>query len=292
MRNHHGTAHAIHEAAIHDHAGTAEATLAELLDLDADVLRRYWTDALTWVRRAARTTRRARILDLGAGTGTGTIALAQRFAGAEVIAVDVSEQMLSRIRAKALDLGLAHRIRTVQADLNDAWPAIEPVDLTWASMSLHHFADPERVLGNIAATTTPGGLLAVAEITEPLRFLPDDLGFGRAGLEARCLDALSAEHAQSLPTLGSDWSARLEAAGFTVLSERRFTIELNPPQPPRTARYARQWLGRVSSGLAHQLAPEDLETLAVLVDGDGPESLQRRADLQVRGSRTVTLARP
>jgi ubiquinone/menaquinone biosynthesis C-methylase UbiE len=289
MRAHHDADAATHEHPAHD--GTADAGLAELLDLDGDVLRSYWTDALTWVRHAATGSGRARILDLGAGTGTGTIALAQRFGGAEVIAVDVSEEMLSRIRVKALDEGLAHRIRTVQADLNVAWPAIDPVDITWASMSLHHMANPDRVLGDVFATTRPRGLVAVAEIAEPLRFLPHDVGFGRPGFEDRCLDALGKEHAQSVPQLGSEWAPRLEAAGFTVLSERTFAIELNAPHPTGTARYAQLWFRRLNSALAHLLAHEDLQTLATLIDGDGPESLQQRGDLQVRGSRTVTLAR-
>jgi SAM-dependent methyltransferase len=270
---------------------TNDAALAELLDLDGEVLREYWTAALTWVQREATATGHSRIFDLGAGTGVGAIALAQRFAGAEVIAVDVSEPMLSRLRAKALDLGLADRVRTVRADLDAEWPAIEPVDVTWASMSLHHLADPDRVLADVFAATRPGGLIAVAELTEHIRFLPDDLGFGRPGLEARCLDALTQEHAHSLPELGSHWAPRIEGAGFTLLGERTFRIELKPPHSPAAARYAHRWLGRLRSGTADRLAHDDLDAWATLLDGDGPQSLRQRNDLQVRGARTVTLAR-
>lgn len=284
MTEHHGS-HALHDGVNDD------AALAELLDLDGEVLRPYWTDALTWVRRAAAGDGPGRILDLGAGSGVGTIALAQRFAGAEVIAVDVSEPMLSRIRAKALDLGLADRIRTVPADLDVGWPAIDALDVTWASMSMHHLTDPDRVLGDVFAATRPGGLVAVAEMAEPLRFLPDDLGFGRPGLEGRCLAALEKEHAHSVPELGSDWAPRLETAGFTLLGERTLTIKMDAPHPPGAARYAQLWLQRLSPGLADQLAPDDLEALATLVDGTGPESVHQRDDLQIRGSRTVTLAR-
>jgi hypothetical protein len=110
-------------------------------------------------------------------------------------------------------------------------------------------------------------------------------------LEARCLDDLKKEHADSLPDLGSQWSPRLEAAGFTVFGERTITIERNPPHPPGAARYAQQWLRRLRSGLTHRLAEDDVKTLAILIDGDGPESLQQREDLQIRGFRTVTLAR-
>jgi SAM-dependent methyltransferase len=276
----------------HDHSPPgADDEFAELLDLDFEVVRPYWTDALSWVRRAA--TGQRHILDLGAGTGTATIALAQRFAGAAVVAVDASESMLARVRTKALDLGLADRIRTVPADLDELGrsPIVGPLDVTWASMSLHHLTDPDRVLGEIFAATRPGGLLAVAELTEQLRFLPDDLGIGRPGLEARCVDLMRVNHAHAVPELGSDWPARIVAAGFTLIGERTFTIALDPPQPRSAVRYAQLWLRRLRAGLADQLAPDDRQTLDVLLDDDGPHSPGRRADLRISGRRTVTLAR-
>jgi hypothetical protein len=158
-------------------------------------------------------------------------------------------------------------------------------------MSLHHLADPDRVLREVFASTRAGGLLAVAELTEPLRFLPDELGLGRPGLEARCLDALASAQADALPELGSQWSARLAAAGFELLSERRVTIEQDRPPSAGTVRYAQLWLGRLRSAIAQQLADDDLATLDLLIDGDGPASLRRRGDLAIRGARTVTLAR-
>jgi ubiquinone/menaquinone biosynthesis C-methylase UbiE len=288
MSHHHGHQHDTERPT--DNGATA-AALVQLLDLDGMALHSYWTDALTWVQRAAAGTSFERILDLGAGTGNGAIALAQRFPSAEVIAVDSAEDMLKRIRDKAASVGLADRIRTVQADLDVRWPEVDSVDVTWASMSMHHLSDPDRALGQVYASTRPGGLVAVAEFAEPLRFLPHDIGLGRPGLEERCLAALATEHAQSLPDLGSDWSSRLAAAGFMLVSERTFTIELNPPIGSVAARYAQCWLQRLRSGFGEQLAADDLETLGILVDGDGPESVQHRDDLQIRGSRTVTLAR-
>ena len=39
-----------------------------------------------------------------------------------MIALDVDEEMLKRIQDRARASGLADRIRTVQADLDQAWP--------------------------------------------------------------------------------------------------------------------------------------------------------------------------
>jgi SAM-dependent methyltransferase len=280
MPHSHATGHQHHDD---------DAVLAALLDLDAEVLRTCWTGVLAWVRQNATGCRR--ILDLGAGTGAGSIPLAERFVDAEVVAVDSSEAMLRRLRVKALDLGLAPRIRTIEADLDGPWPGVGPVDVTWASMSLHHLADPDRVLRDVFAATRPGGLMAVVEMAEPVRFLPDDVGSGRPGLESRCLEALAEVHAQDLPNLGSEWPGRLESAGFVIVGERTMTIELDPPHAPAASRYARLWLERMRSALTDRLAHDDVATLAALLDGDGPLSIRRRTDLRIRGTRSATLAR-
>jgi SAM-dependent methyltransferase len=279
-----------HEAS-HDHPDRSGPSLADLLDLDGRVLHEYWTQALSWVQDAVADGGHERILDLGAGSGTGTFALAHRFAGAEVIAVDNSEDMLIRIRAKAVDLGLAPRIRTIHADLDDQWPDLDPIDITWASMSMHHMSDPDRVLSQIFAASRPGGVVALAEFEEPLRFLPDDVGFGRPGVETRCLAALGEEHAHAMPDLGSAWSPRLSAAGFADVEERIFTIDLKSSRGTAAIEYARGWLGRMRSGVANRLDAEDQHALHTLVDGGGLESLQGRDELHIRGTRTVTVGR-
>ena len=278
----------------HDHAASADSSddfMTGLLDLDGEVLHDYWSAALDWVRNAAAGTGWARLLDLGAGTGTGALGLAERFPDAEVIAVDVEPGSLRRLHAKARALGLAGRVLAIEADLDADWPDLGTLDLTWASMSLHHLADPGRALGDVRAATRPGGLIAVAEFAEPLRFLPADLGFGRPGLEDRLVARLGHAHAEAMPTLGSAWAPRLADAGWDVIDERAFPIDLDPPTHPRAAEYARAWFARLSHGHTDQLEPDDEATLTALLAEDGPWSLSRRADLHIHGTRTVTLAR-
>jgi SAM-dependent methyltransferase len=243
-----------------------------------------------WVRQLAADPPPGRILDLGSGTGTGAFALLERFGQAEVIALDVSAEMLQRLIGQARALGLADRIRAVQADLDTAWPAIDAVDLAWASRSLHHLADPDRVLTDVLTTLRPGGLLVAAEMDAFPRFLPDDLGLGRPGLEVRCRAALAEVRAAELPNLGADWGARLVRTGFTVEAERLFAIELTPPLPASAGRYAQATLGRTRSGLGDRMSADDLATLDTLI-GDGPQGVLRRDDLTVRTTRIVWVAR-
>ena len=81
--------------------------MAELLDLDAEVLHSYLSEVIDWVHQLVAARPRHRILDLGSGTGTGALALARRFAEADVIAVDISTPLLDRLSDKARDLGVS-----------------------------------------------------------------------------------------------------------------------------------------------------------------------------------------
>ena len=286
MADHH------HRSDQHQHAnGTSEAAMAELLDLDAEVLHSHLSDVTGWLQGQAAGLHPRQILDLGSGTGTGTFALLQRFEDADVMAVDTSAYLLDRLRGKASILGVAGRVRTVQADLDTVWPDIGPVDLVWASSSLHHLADPDRVLTQVFGALRPGGLLAVLEMDSFPRFLPDDPGVGQPGLEARCHAALTEQRAAELPHLGSDWGPRLARAGFTIGAERTFTVHLMPPLPPATGRYAQASLRRIREGLGGRLSAADLATLDTLIESDGPAGVRQRDDLAVRTTRTGWLAR-
>jgi SAM-dependent methyltransferase len=264
---------------------------ASLLDLDAEVLHDYWSAALDFVRWAASGTSGDRLLDLGAGTGTGAMGLAERFPTAAVVAVDLAAASLDRLRAKATEAGIGARVTPVEADIDAGWPDVGMLDVTWASMSLHHFADPERVMRDVLANTRPGGLLAVAEFAEPIRFLPHDLGFGRPGFEARIGDMIAAARTEDMPTLGTAWAPRMAAAGWVVVDERDFVIDLDPPRHPKAAAYAVAWFTRLAHGMSDRLDPDDQKVLEQLLDERGPQSLLARADLHIRGVRTVTIGR-
>jgi hypothetical protein len=154
-------------------------------------------------------------------------------------------------------------------------------------------ADPDRVLTEAFAALHPGGLLAVIEMDSFPRFLPDGLGLGlgRPGLEARCHAALAERQADEVPQLGSDWGSRLPQAGFTIEAERPFAIDLTPPLPASTGRYAQASLRRIRSGLDGRMSADDLATLDTLIDSDGPDGVLQRDDLTVRTARTAWVAR-
>ncbi|MCM3688610.1 class I SAM-dependent methyltransferase [Kocuria rosea] len=268
----------------HDHH-RHEEDLAQLLELDAEMSGASWEEVTTWATQDVGDGPRT-IVDLGAGTGAGGVVLARRFPAAQVVAVDRSAVMLERVQATAREQGLDGRVHVVHADLDVTWPAVGEVDLVWASSFLHEVADPGAVLGAIRAALRPGGLLVVVEMDALPRFLPEDLGIGRPGLESRCHQALASAGWNAHP----DWRPLLEQTGFEVLGPRTVSAEAHPA-PLSTARCAQAWLSHMRPCLRGRLAAEDLDVLDRLLAEDRPEALLTRRDLSIRGSRTAWAAR-
>lgn len=269
---------------VHQH-GHAADDLAEMLDLDAEVLAEHTASIIEWLplKESPR-----QIVDLGCGTGAGTFALLGRFPDAHVTAVDSSADHLHRLREKAQANGLDGRVRTVQADLDTEWPDLGRPDLVWASASMHHMADPDRTLRQVHEMLAPGGLFAVVELADFPRFLPEGAPADRPGLEERCHAASDRHHAEHVPHRGADWGPKLTAAGFTVEGERTITVEIG--HSDTVARYALNALQRMRGTVADALSPEDLAALDRLLDPNGPDSILHRDDLTVRTERTTWAA--
>ena len=274
----------------HQHGGHDESnSLAEVLELDAEVLHGFLDEALQLIAGSVDGPS-ARILDLGAGTGVGSIALAERFPSSEVAAFDVSPEMLERLLENSRRRGVAARIHPALVDLDDEWPMLDPVDLGWAAGSVHHVRDPDRLLRRIFSVLRPGGLLTVLEIEEFPEFLPERVGVGRPGLESRVSELMARRRARDMPTLGSDWAPRLSSAGFALELARRISISL-PAPGPEGARYAELSLRRARAGLRDELDTEDLAALDELLDPTSPHAILHRDDLNVRAARSLWIGR-
>lgn len=262
--------------------------MAETLTLDSLILGQYLEQA-TELAAGLVATVPATILDIGAGSGAGTVALAQRFGNANIIALDKSADMLAQTLQACRKQGLDGRVSSVLADLDRLWPDVPAADLIWASSSLHELADPEQAMREMFARLNPGGLLVVIEMESLPRFLSAAMledGTVLSALEARLHDALEQMHWNSHP----DWRAGLQRAGFDVLEQRTLTT-VGRSTPELTSRYARLFLGRVREALDDVASAADIATLDRLLASDDPEALGQRTDLQARGSRTVWAAR-
>ncbi|MFG1616211.1 class I SAM-dependent methyltransferase [Nonomuraea wenchangensis] len=278
----HGASHGHH----HEHATDGQA---EILDLDAEVLAEHTASITAWL--PLRTSPR-HIVDLGCGTGAGTFALLDRFPDARITAVDASADHLQRLRSKACARGVQDRVRTVQADLDEAaWPDLGSPDLVWASASMHHMTHPDRALRAVHDALAPGGLFAVVELAGHPRFLPDNAPEDRPGLEERVHAAADLLQAERMPHRGADWGPMLTAAGFTVEDQRTVAVNIEDSQSEAISRYALGVLQRIRGVIADRLASDDLTALDQLLDTSSPHGIPHRHDLTVRTERTVWAAR-
>jgi SAM-dependent methyltransferase len=279
----HGHGHA-HDHVPHGHDADG---LAELLELDASVFGTLLDQAVAVaVAHAPRPTRT--VVDLGAGTGTGTRALARAFPDAEVVAVDADAGMLERLRSGLAGTGLENRVRTVEADLDAGWPDVGTADVVWASASLHHVADPARVLRDAHDALVPGGLLVVVEMTATTPVLPDDVAHPE--LAAHLERALGQAGWNRYP----DWSPYVTDAGLDLV-ERREPSAVVPPGPDVT-RWAHATTSRQREHLADHLDPDDLAALDATaptgrVDTNDPADPAPTHTVGARGGRIVWAAR-
>ena len=105
-------------------------------------------------------------LEIGAGTGTNSIWLAER--GFDVLGIDVSPLAIERARAKLESHDL--RCRFVTADFLAAPPAGGPFQFIFDRGCFHVFDEPserQRFAAQVAAALSPGGLwLSVIGSTE------------------------------------------------------------------------------------------------------------------------------
>ena len=197
------------------------AGFAQLLEHEATLSAPIIDDAISTAATALAGSP-STILDLGAGTGAGTLPLARRFPQAHIHSLDLSEKLLESLDTAAATSGAAERVHAHRVDLDGEWPAELPaeVDLVWAAMSLHHLADPTRALQQAFSALRPGGVLVMTELAEPAAFQPADLGSGSPGLADRLLEA-SLGHGHDG---GTDWSEALAAAGFTAIHQHEHTF--------------------------------------------------------------------
>lgn len=103
------------------------------------------------------------VVDFGAGTGQFAIAASQSVR--QVTAVDVSEVMLGRLRAKVESAGVRN-VSCVPAGFLSYRHESEPVDLVYTRYALHHLPDFWKAvaLDRMAGVLNPGGILRLWDV--------------------------------------------------------------------------------------------------------------------------------
>lgn len=283
--NHHAHHHGHH----HGHQqpdGFDWEAMADALELDGIIVLPLVADIARDLSSRIEWRRVRHVLDVGCGPGVASVALAGQAPNARVTALDTSAPLLTRVQARAK--GLDGRLMTVQADLDGDLPDLEPADVVWASMVLHHVADPPATLARLRDRLIPGGTLAMVEFAGPPAVLPadDPMVYDGAWTRLEAAAATVIRERLGLDPWTLDWPTMLADAGFTDVTQR--TRAAYHPAPLSTD--ARRWIAKhVNRGLsmaADRLRPADIAPLQELAD-----SAPGRRDLFVRAERRVLIAR-
>lgn len=101
----------------------------------------------------------AAVLEIGCGTGRNTVYLAE--AAARVLAIDFSEGMLEKARARCA----GRPVRFVAQDIRTRWPADDAsIDVAVTDLVLEHVEDLAPIFAEAARVLRPGGVFHVSEL--------------------------------------------------------------------------------------------------------------------------------
>ena len=171
---------------------------------------RRWDEALARVPLRAGD----RVLDLGCGLGQVTERIARR--GAEVVGLDMDEELLSAARARHPGL------RFERADVRLLRPeTFGPVDGIWASFVTAYLGDLSPVLEHWSSCLVAGGWLALVEMDDLLGHAPLAAGYVQE-IQAFYADARQAgryDFQAGRRLAGAARAAGLRILGDTVLDD-------------------------------------------------------------------------
>ncbi len=149
-----------------------------------------------------------RIVDLGCGSGAGTLVLAETF-NTTITAVDFSGPFLVELENRAKAKGMDHLVQILECDMGNLdWPA-GSVDLLWSEGAAYNltFAGALKYWRPLMA---PGGIAVVSEIT----WFTDDIPEPVFEYWQNAYPEIASENENA---------KRAEAAGFKVLDVHRLS---------------------------------------------------------------------
>ena len=176
-----------------------------------------------------------RVLDLGAGHGRTTLALARALPGARITAVEIHPPFAERIARRAREAGLDDRVRAECGDMAKIDVAAESVDLVWAEGSIYVMGR-ERALSMWRRWLRPGGCVAFSDFA---------WWTGDPSQEARAFWA--AEY----PDMASEAAirSRAEGAGYRVAGGFRMPREAHDAYYVPLEARAAELAGRAEPGV-------------------------------------------
>ena len=111
-----------------------------------------------------------RILDVASGTGDLALLMCRRFQPQQIIAADLSEEMMAVGRRKVTKAGYASRISFEHQDCMTLTYSDHSFDAITVAFGVRNFADLERGLSEMERVLRPDGQLRILELSTPKHF--------------------------------------------------------------------------------------------------------------------------
>ncbi|HXX45618.1 MAG TPA: class I SAM-dependent methyltransferase [Candidatus Acidoferrales bacterium] len=114
---------------------------------------------------------RGRALDIGTGPGQIVIKIAKKLTLWKFVGVDRSQGMIAQANANlaAAGGGLAGRVEFQMADGNRLPLSEKSFDFVMCNSVLHHFAEPDKLLAEMARLARPGAAILLRDLRRPGR---------------------------------------------------------------------------------------------------------------------------
>lgn len=121
------------------------------------------------------------VLDVGAGSGYFSLAIAKKLKTGKVICFDLSEEMLQRLKRKAKTEDLENKIQIMSGEASSFELNDKSVDLVVSNFVLHEVSSPETVLKEIVRVLKPNGWVIITDFLKDTWLGKMEVAAHRAG---------------------------------------------------------------------------------------------------------------
>lgn len=222
--------------------------------------------------------REMRVLDIGSGGGSSVFAACRLLPRAEILASDISPQLLGMLAAFVESRDeLRGRVKAFCFDLHRHFFRPETFDVVIGAAILHHLLDPQAALMNVSRSLKPGGQIILIE-----------------PLEAGSL-MLTVMYAGVLRVLGELGQGDGELARLMRALRLDIQCRLGPPvEKPWTAMLDDKWVfdEPYLVQLAHQLGLSNVNVHPVQPDLTNVYEVTIRSVLSDSGNAGLTVPEP
>jgi len=140
-----------------------EQTTEEYLEMQKRIGRFYLKRFLGLLADQGKT---GRFLEIGPGPGYQTSKVAERNPKSEIVAVELSADMIAVAQSYIKQRGLSDRVRFVEGAVEneDLIKDLGKFDLIYSSFSLHHWKNPVKAFQNLYRALKEDGVLLIYDL--------------------------------------------------------------------------------------------------------------------------------